>query len=117
MVLASARIIAVELIVLIMSAFLLSQDEGFIRIRKRERALASSKPRRKAGLARSMIAAQQRNPTILMEPAAPRGVPLSADDHVNDYVNVARGAPMNGIIYLIGLVVVVLAILSFFGLR
>jgi hypothetical protein len=28
-----------------------------------------------------------------------------------------RAHPMNGIIYLVGLVVVVLAILSFFGLR
>jgi hypothetical protein len=29
----------------------------------------------------------------------------------------SRSFPMNGIIYLVGLVVVVLAILSFFGLR
>jgi hypothetical protein len=29
----------------------------------------------------------------------------------------AGGTPMNGIIYLIGLIVVILAILSFFGLR
>jgi hypothetical protein len=29
----------------------------------------------------------------------------------------ARSAPMNGIIYLIGLIVVIMAILSFFGLR
>ncbi len=28
-----------------------------------------------------------------------------------------RSLPMNGIIYLVGLVVVILAILSFFGLR
>jgi hypothetical protein len=29
----------------------------------------------------------------------------------------AKGVAMNGIIYLVGLVVVILAILSFFGLR
>jgi hypothetical protein len=29
----------------------------------------------------------------------------------------SRSFPMNGIIYLVGLVVVILAILSFFGLR
>jgi len=28
-----------------------------------------------------------------------------------------RGLPMNGIIYLVGLVVVIIAVLSFFGLR
>jgi hypothetical protein len=28
-----------------------------------------------------------------------------------------RGRPMNGLIYLIGLIVVIMAILSFFGLR
>jgi hypothetical protein len=28
-----------------------------------------------------------------------------------------KGEPMNGLIYLVGLVVVILAILSFFGLR
>jgi hypothetical protein len=34
-----------------------------------------------------------------------------------DMVAVLRSATMNGLIYLIGLVVVILAILSFFGLR
>jgi hypothetical protein len=35
-----------------------------------------------------------------------------------DYRNASRSFPqMNGIIYLVGLVVVILAILSFFGLR
>jgi hypothetical protein len=29
----------------------------------------------------------------------------------------SRSSPMNGIIYLVGLVVVIMAILSFFGLR
>jgi len=33
------------------------------------------------------------------------------------YTECKREVPMNGVIYLVGLVVVVLAILSFFGLR
>jgi len=34
-----------------------------------------------------------------------------------NYGFVNKGACMNGIIYLIGLIVVIMAILSFFGLR
>jgi hypothetical protein len=39
----------------------------------------------------------------------------SSPAHVHAAVNVE--APMNGLIYLVGLIVVVMAILSFFGLR
>jgi len=37
--------------------------------------------------------------------------------HALIYTECKREVPMNGVIYLVGLVVVVLAILSFFGLR
>jgi hypothetical protein len=37
--------------------------------------------------------------------------------HARRRSSARRNSPMNGIIYLIGLIVVIMAILSFFGLR
>jgi hypothetical protein len=43
--------------------------------------------------------------------------PLGSPTTQADSCSATRSSPMNGIIYLIGLIVVVMAILSFFGLR
>jgi len=40
----------------------------------------------------------------------------SAQDSIRTF-NEVRGSNMNGIIYIVGLVVIVIAVLSFFGLR
>ena len=41
---------------------------------------------------------------------------LPVDCHLSKWGD-ARRKPMNGLIYLVGLIVVILAVLSFFGLR
>jgi hypothetical protein len=43
--------------------------------------------------------------------------PLGSSGTQADSCSATRSSPMNGIIYLIGLIVVIMAILSFLGLR
>jgi hypothetical protein len=45
------------------------------------------------------------------------GVQRIASSTRFDPLTYVRGNPMNGIIYIVGLVVVIVALLSFFGLR
>jgi len=48
---------------------------------------------------------------------APSATKIRHRDFVTHQKRVSEFSQMNGIIYLVGLVVVILAILSFFGLR
>jgi hypothetical protein len=39
------------------------------------------------------------------------------DNHAIPFLNARKGSPMNNIIYIVGLIVIVVAVLGFFGLR
>jgi hypothetical protein len=42
---------------------------------------------------------------------------VNRDNHAIQFLNARKGNPMNNIIYIVGVVVIIVAILGFFGLR